>query len=723
MKTLWPIPILIAFFVLVTLSQTKDPAPTPTRLPDTEVVSPTPPVDNDVVKISTALIQVDVSVTDSKGKAVSDLKPEEIEISENGKKQKITHFKFVSVSRTVVDKAAAKEDIAMPGRPVPLQREQVHRTIALVVDDYGLSFESIYFTKRTLRKFVAEQMQEGDLVAIMLTGQSIGTLANFTTDKRVLNAAIDRVRYNLMGTGGSTAQDPIDPTMTEMLKGLGDPFITDADVENDRKFQDAFKDFRAGTIAEPFATMSYAVSKLKEMPGRKSVILFSDGFSLSPPRGGPGIIETINPIIEQATRASVVFYAVDPRGLQTTGYTAADKIVNPTAQAYSSRLSAQFRYLFDTQGGLVYLTEKTGGFTIKNQNDLSDGVRRVMDDQSYYLVGYEPDADTFDSKTRKFNKLEVKVSRKGVNTRYRSGFFNFATESASVEQLKLAPQQQLEAALVSPFAESGVGLRLTTLFGNDRASGSYVTSLLHIDGNGMKFTDQPDGTKKVEFEILAVSYGRDGKLVDKLAKGYTLHFAHADADRFISGGFVYRFTFPITKPGAYQYRVALRDTQGGKIGTASQFLAVPDLEKKQLTLSGILLENMTVEEYQRLMDPKGGTVTTDPAGDTAIGKFRAGTVLRYGLDIYNAPGSIGNRPVLRAKVRLFCDGKLILSGDDFPVDLTGQPNMSRIQLSRAMVLGTEMPRGEYVLQIFVRDDSDSSKKKIANQFVQFEVVD
>ncbi len=691
---------LAAIFVLVAHCSAQDgkPAPRPTA----------PPVDNDVVKISTNLIQVDVSVTDAGGKAVSDLKRDEIEIYENGQKQNITHFKFVSVSRAVVDKATAKEDIAIPGQAARLQRQQVHRTIALVVDDFVLSFESIYFTKRTLRKFVAEQMQEGDLVAIILTGQSIGALANFTTDKRVLNAAIDKIRYNLMGTGGQTAQDPIDP------------FSTGADVENDKNFHNSFKDFRTGIIAKGYlATMSYAVSRLKEMPGRKSVILFSDGIDLT---RGYSVTDTIDPIIEQATRASVVFYAVDPRGLQTTGYTAADKITDFRPQALSNRLKAQSRLLFVTQGGLVYLTEKTGGFTIKNTNDLSDGVRRVLDDQSYYLVGYEPDSDTFDPKTRRFNKLEVKVSRKGVNTRYRSGFFNFATGSAPTVQPKLAPEQQLEAALVSPFAESGIGLRLTTLFGNDRTSGSYVTSLLHIDGGGMKFTDQPDGRKKAEFEILAVNYGRDGKPVDKLAKSYTVHFAAADTDKFMSGGFVYRFTFPVTKPGAYQYRVALRDTQGGNIGTASQFLIVPDLQNKRLALSGILLENMTVEEYQRLLDPKGGQVTTDPAGNTAIGKFMAGTVLRYGVDIYNAQGQVGKSPLLRAKVRLFFDGKLVSNGDDFPVDLTGQSNAERIRLSRTMILGTEMPRGEYVLQILVRDDSDSNKKKIASQFVQFEVV-
>ena len=86
--------------------------------------------------------------------------------------------------------------------------------------------------------------------------------------------------------------------------------------------------------------------------------------------------------------------------------------------------------LFDTQDGLSYLSRETGGFAVLNNNDLSGGVRRVLDDQSYYLVGYEPDSDTFDPAKRKFNTLSVKILRKGAIVRYRSGFFNVADKPA-----------------------------------------------------------------------------------------------------------------------------------------------------------------------------------------------------------------------------------------------------------------------------------------------------
>src|SRR5580765_2628765 len=171
---------------------------------------PTPPDDSDPVKISTNLIQIDVSVTDKNGKAVSDLKPEEVEIYENGQKQKITHFSFVSSVKTVVEKPSPADKNAPPVPQAVLRPEQIRRTLALVVDDLSLSFESAYQTRRALKKFVDEQMQDGDLVAIIRTGAGIGALQQFTSDKNMLYSAIDKVKWNPLGSGGISAFAPVE---------------------------------------------------------------------------------------------------------------------------------------------------------------------------------------------------------------------------------------------------------------------------------------------------------------------------------------------------------------------------------------------------------------------------------------------------------------------------------------------------------------------------------
>ena len=108
--------------------------------------------------------------------------------------------------------AVAVEKSAGPVPPVTLRRDQVRRTIALVVDDLGLSFESIHTVREALKKFVDEQMQPGDLVAIIRTRGGIGALQQFTADKRVLYAAIEKVRWYPMGRSGVEAVPRIEAT-------------------------------------------------------------------------------------------------------------------------------------------------------------------------------------------------------------------------------------------------------------------------------------------------------------------------------------------------------------------------------------------------------------------------------------------------------------------------------------------------------------------------------
>ena len=173
--------------------------------------TPTPKTGEDVVRISTNLVQVDVTVTDKSGKVVRGLKPEDFEIYENGQKEPISNFSFINNSRETTsapEKTSERQQVVLP--PAPVRPEQVRRTIALVVDDLSLSFESTYYARRALKKFVDEQMQDGDLVAIIRTGGGVGALQQFTTDKRQLYAAIEKVRWNPIGTGNVSAFAPME---------------------------------------------------------------------------------------------------------------------------------------------------------------------------------------------------------------------------------------------------------------------------------------------------------------------------------------------------------------------------------------------------------------------------------------------------------------------------------------------------------------------------------
>ncbi len=713
MTKFWGNVALLVLFAAPVIAQNIAPTPTPKPMP-------TPP-DDDVVKISTNLIQIDVTVTDAKGKPITDLRPGEIEIYENGEKQKVSNFSFVSSVKESTEQGKPTAN----GVPVPTQKlrpEQIRRTIALVVDDLSLSFESAYHTRVALKKFVDEQMQDGDLVAIVRTGAGIGALQQFTADKRMLYAAIERVKWNPNGTGGVSVFAPIEatPETDTSAEEPTEETVTTGTGQSLGDFRSAV--FATGTLG----ALRYIVTGMGELPGRKSVILFSDGFKMFETSSdgfqeSGRVMDFLKQLVETANRASVVFYTVDARGLQTAGFTAADNISDTSPDAMNAQTQARRDQLIDTQEGLSFLAEETGGIAIKNNNDLSGGVRRVLDDQSYYLVGYEPDADTFDPVKRKFNALVVKVLRPGATVRYRSGFFNVADREKSAEPAPQATGQQLNAALLSPFTVGGIGLRLNALFGDDAKTGPFVRSLLHINAADLKFTDAPDGNKKASFDLLAVSFGDNGQPVDQLGKAYVISIKPAAYAKMAASGFVYHFAFPIKKAGAFQYRVAIKDSSG-RIGSASQFIEVPDLKKKRLTLSSIILENLSNDDWLRKRDNAGTRIATDPMSDTALRRIKANSVMRYGLEIYNAKIGSTKQPQLQTKIRVFRDGKLILDGTQKPFELFGQTDLTHLKLTGAVAIGEKMLPGDYVLQMIVTDTLAKTKQQIATQFVEFEVV-
>lgn len=698
-----------------------------------QVPTPTRPANDDVVKISTNLIQLDVTVTDSKGRVVKDLKPEDFEVFENGEKQEITNFSFVSSIREIVPKSTDPADkTAIPVPPTAVRSDQVRRTIALVVDDLSLSFQSAYFVRRALRKFVDEQIQDGDLVAIIRTGAGIGALQQFTTDKRQLYAAIERVKWNPLGGGKIGAFAPINDS-----NELTNDDVSEEDQQAQENFENAFDDFRNSLFATgTLGALRYIVSGMGELPGRKSVILFSDGFRLlerdeSGNSGTGRVMDFMSQLIETANRNSVVFYTIDGRGLQTAGLTAEDN-VNATNERIQQVLSSRSAELFETQQGLSYLAAETGGFSVQNNNDLNRGIQRVLDDQSYYLIAYQPDSDTFDPKTRKFNKIEIRVRQKGLDVRYRSGFFNFVDRPVRPEfAVKPDPVEQIERALVSPFAVNDISLRLNALFGDSKPLGTFIRPLLHVNAGDLKFEPQPDGTKKAAFAVLAMLFGDNGMVIDQVSRTYTMIVKDDVFESIQKYGFVYHFSIPVKKPGAYQMRVAIRDSTNGKVGSASQFIEIPNLKKERLTLSGIVLENLSEAQWAKLFSASadkatGGTANvprTDPMTDTSVRRFRKGSILRYGFEVYNARGGGSTKPDLMMQVRIINEGKVIMTGQKTPIDVTGQTDLDRIKASGALNLTNGLKPGDYILQIIVTDNLAKEKRKISTQFIQFEVAE
>jgi VWFA-related protein len=689
-----------------------------------------------VVRITTNLVQVDAVITDRKGQLVTDLRPEEIEIREDSRPQKITNFSFIRLESSPPAEPAkpaesAVDKSAPPMPPVRLRPEQVRRTIALVVDDLGLSFESTYYVRQALRKFLEHQMRADDLVAIIRTGGGIGALQQFTSDKRQLYAAIEKVKWNPTGRGQIAAFAPIGP---DPLAGAGG----DApDSGSDRQAGEDLDQFREDIFAVgTLGALNYIVRGLRELPGRKSVVLISDGirlFSASDPTGSYRILTALRRLTDLANRASVVIYTMDARGLQVLGLTAADSTGGMTADQIEQRLSTRRANFFDSQSGLSYLAQQTGGLAIRNTNDLSGGIRRVLEDQKgYYLIGYRPDDSTFDdiSGRRKFHKLSLKVNRPGkFNVRMRNGFFGITDEEAVPP--RRTPQQQLLSALTSPFAAAGITLRLTSLFANDAKLGSYMRSLLHVRAKDLTFTKEPDGWRKTTFQVVAITFGDNGVVVDQINRIHAMSVKEEAYDRILKDGFIYNLTVPLKKPGGYQLRAALRDEASERVGSASQFVEVPDIKKNRLTVSGVLIRGVPYKAYQ-----KGGPVPSnqeqksggesddaDPTAGAGVRQFQRGDVLEYGFIVYNAQTEkTSGKPNVQTQVRLFRNGQQFFAGKTVRLDASNQTDLKRLTATGALQLGTEMVPGEYVFQVVVTDVLAKEKRRLATQWIDFEIV-
>jgi VWFA-related protein len=703
-------------------------------------------VEDDVVRITTNLVQVDAVVTDKKGKPITDLRPEEIEIREDGRPQKVTNFSYVSLESSEAAQPAKTPDkpldkTAPPIPPVRLRPEQVRRTIALVVDDLGLSFESTYFVREALKKFIDRQMQPDDLVAIIRTGGGIGALQQFTSDKRQLYAAVEKVKWNLSGRGQISAFAPIggDPFGGALGRNATDgaPDRPPSEDGPDRQTSEDIDQFREDLFAVgTLGALNYIVRGLRELPGRKSVVLISDGikiFNGSDQSRGTRILTALRRLTDLANRASVVIYTMDARGLQVLSLTAADDTGEMTPDQVERRLSSRRSDFFESQSGLIYLAQQTGGLAIRNNNDLSGGIRRVLEDQKgYYLIGYRPDDSTFDtvSGRRKFHKLSLKVNRPGkFNVRMRNGFYGITDEEAVA--VRRTPIQQLLGALTSPFGAAGVHLRLTSLFANDPKLGSYMRSFLHVRARDLTFTAEPDGSHQSVFEVIAITFGDNGTVIDEIGRTHTIRVKGKTYERILKDGFVYHVVVPLKKPGAYQLRAALRDQASARVGAATQFVEVPDVKKNRLTLSGILIRGMSPQAFKKgdsalsnqeqNSEDQGDEM--DPTASAAVRQFQRGYVIEYGFFIYNAEiEKTSGKPNVQFQNRLFRNGQPVFAGKEIPLNLSNQPDLKRLSAGAAIQLGAEMVPGDYVLQIVVTDLLAKEKRRVASQWIDFEIV-
>jgi len=683
-------------------------------------------------RVAVDAVRIDAVVTDRDGNIVSDLIADDFEILQDGRKQAVTFAQFVPVAAGRAAPAVSRDEklksSAIAGAPAlpaasPVRREQIQRTIALVVDDLGLSLESLNYVKKGLHDFVDRSVQAGALVALVRTGGSIDGLQPFTTDRRVLHAAIDNLKWNTFSRSGVDAFEPVN--LFPLLFNENSAATT-----GDFAALDTLRGniMAAGTLG----ALNLVIQGAKPLPGRKAVLLVSEGFRLLEPdlklngqkrsdlRLAEGRVRTaLDRAIDQAARAGVVIYAIDARGLQTGGMVAADDFncaveckTEAFQQTIRDKTADRSDTRRDTQEGMAYLAEQTGGFAVLNTNDIGAGLARAAQDvRDYYVLGYAPETKTFaaEGRTPEYHKIEVRVKRAGLKVRTRREFLGVSDLDASAAAQ--GPAQQLVNAAISPFAATDIAIRATMLPGFSPDRGLFVRALLHIDASALTFAKNADGKSTAAADVLGMVFDRDGTEVAHLTTAFEAALTTEGARDALREGLAYTLRIPIPRAGAYQVRFAVRDRQSGTFGTAGEFLDLPDVPHGAFAVSGIVLRahddvSPSAADVDRMM--------ISPS--QAVRVYRPGTQLTYACDIYNAA-----QPV-QLTLSVWRGTEKVLSAT--PDTLTPPPGRRPwFSAGGAFKLGDALAPGRYVLQIAASTTDSGRTGKVARaaQVMDFEV--
>lgn len=714
---------------------------------------PTPPQQtDDVIKISTDLIQTDVTVFDKQGRFVDNLRREQFELLVDGKPQPITFFEKVKAGSTSEETqlAAARGKTISQGETVrPMDRG---RTIFFFVDDQHMASDSLIRTRNALLEFVDKKMGQNDQVAITSTSGQVGFLQQLTDNKLVLRAAIARLKSSTQAL-----KDNSFPPMTESL-ALGIEVYNDRDVikyyvdammtettpttrlnPNTRGESNMIGDPAAITetmvksraqriLQQAYHLTRNTLSSLEslarssaQLSGRKLIFFVSDGFLIN--RQEPDVYARMRNITNAAARNGIVIYSTDSRGLAASGAGDIDTIRLPVVNLQSGDMQSVFaRYTTGEfaakQEALRTLAADTGGRVLLNSNDLNTSFTKAIQETSvYYLLAWRPENEA--QIKDKFRQIEVRiVGRPELNVQVRRGYYDVATttsvktEKVGSTPTKTTAAEELKTAIGSPYPVSALPTQLGLVYTDTPDKGMTMTASIQIARQFMTFNHSEDKQTAV-VDLTGAVLNDQGKYVtgfkDRLdvAVYFPQYVGPPRRD------LVYNFQAPLA-PGLYQVRVATRDSKSGRTGSAMQWIEIPDLTTRRLSLSSLLLGETTKDAETM----KGDANELAQSMLSVDRRFARSSKLRFMIFIYNAArGANGTAPPdVAVQVQIMRDDQPVVTSALRKVE-TGVGDTARLPYAAEIPLEALIP-GRYVLQITA---IDRVSKLSATQSAIFEI--
>jgi VWFA-related protein len=706
--------------------------------------------DEPLLRIETELVQIDVVVTDKQGNLARDLKRVDFELFDDGKKQEITHFAVGTAAQPArwlaVEKKKPVEKSPADSTPVEIR---AGRYIVIAVDDFHLEPENLLIAKRTLHRFIDSQMVADDQMAIATTSGNIGMFQQFTNERDVLGRAVDRLNVQerkvttssdvpriseyqaeLIDTGN---QDALELAVQEILRlesapspppgvrGAGSNAASGFGTSpRDRAIQQAQSKARAIVAQNAHYTratlsnLESVIRNLRNLTGRKILVLLSDGFYLG--GNSSSQIYDTRRIIDAATRAGVVIYSIDARGLVAVppGGSASDPSGAEDINVPGARARVETSAINAKLDGLNALARDTGGTLFKNSNDLNLGLQRVLDaNETYYVLAYEPAAPYRDGR---FHKIEVRIAgRSDLTVRTRKGYLATSDQTGKAGELsekasdkrkerspeKIAQQEKLEkekemreglGSLV-PLREIPVEMALDFLDVPNGSSGALVN--LYVDASQLDLR-QVNGTHQSALDLLMAIFDEKGKAAASVVERINVNIRPERLENAVKNGFSYRRLMAL-KPGFYQARVAIREESSARMGSASKWVEVPDIGKKQLTLSGVLLS--AGREGQKDLQLANSDYV--PQMSSAMRRFKKGGAIDFMVFAYNAKVE-KNTADLVIQSQVFSGSKLVYASPIAKMTIPESADLQRIPYAAQISLDEFNP-GTYELRVVVID--------------------
>ena len=579
----------------------------------------------DRVVISKDEVPLDVVVRDKKGKVIRDLTVADFEVYEDGVKQELSSFRFVSSTAAENDTPATN-----PTNPASVTVTRETKTtspptaagvsaVALVFD--RLSPESRLRARDAALNYLGESVKKSELVGVFLTDLSVIVLQPFTYDTQLVKSGIERAgtyASSVFSSNSAELRAARDVVANDMLKpksGLegrpaeGTEFIVPGAamaLHSLERWNELQRDQQGNATTHGLLHIAAA---LRALPGRKAVIFFSEGLVLP-----PSVIEAFRSVVNEANRSNVSFYSVDVAGLRTESKTSeARKEINSRSQARMAQLGStadpngpmtkelernEDILRSNPDSGLGQLASDTGGFLITDTNDLKDRLQKVDEDlHSYYLLSYSSNNQKYDGH---FRRIEVKLKRSGLNVQSRKGYYairgSFASPVLSYEAPVLAALESAPKADTFPFFAGAFSFP-------DRQRLGLAPVLVDVPLSPFTFhVDQAKKTYDTDFSILTLVRDSSGQVVSKLSNQYRLN-GTLDQVEDAKKGRVLFYQEAVLPPDHYTLESIAYDAPSGRASVRKGTLEVDESDAGKLRLSDVVFvsraEQVTVNDENR----------------------------------------------------------------------------------------------------------------------------